>query len=516
MKKLNLILIIVVVIGFICCNNESRETEVETNFISPAFSSFNIAFEEHIISSEVGDTIFSESGSILIFPPNSLIDEEGNLIKGEVKIMYRDFKSPLDFFIAGIPMGYDSNGTSYTFESSAMCEIYAFQGDRNVFINPENKPELNLISDEASSVHNLYYLDTIEKKWNFKGKDLVFDLDNIESSNSDSISYVENIVEEPFKPQKPSGEKPVIEVIIDDESGLSELFAYNNLKFEIDQKEIDSKYVGVTWDDVKVERTKVRGKYMVIFTKGKELVKFNAIPVVDGKDYDEAMKIFEKKNQEYQMLKKNRLKKEKEDERRQLAEVRKLQAEQIKEERLRQLVETRNKQIEENNRRMELIRQRQIEERRIAEQTRIMREQVRAQNVRSTNTYSNNIYENNIYRTFSISNFGIWNVDAPFLIQAVPVLAEFYNTNGDKLKLKNVNVVYKDKNAVVSYFVNKLELLPDSEIMIWAVKNDKFIYITYEDFKKYNITQNTDLKLTMREYPKVIRSKLDLLEALEA
>lgn len=51
-----------------------------------------------------------------------------------VKITYREFADPIDFFVSGIPMEYDSAGRKYNFESSGMCEINAYKDDIAVLL----------------------------------------------------------------------------------------------------------------------------------------------------------------------------------------------------------------------------------------------------------------------------------------------------------------------------------------------------------------------------------------------
>ena len=157
--------------------------KISTSFIKPPIKGVNVPVEEFSFSAEQGDTLFPNSGSIILFPPNSLVDQNGNLVKGKVDVTYREFIDPVDFFVSGIPMNYEMNNTNYTFESSGMIEIKVTQLNVPVFVNPSNRPEVNLLTNNSDPEHNLYFLDTVQKKWIEKGKDLIT---NLKRSNNNS------------------------------------------------------------------------------------------------------------------------------------------------------------------------------------------------------------------------------------------------------------------------------------------------------------------------------------------
>ncbi|HEY0041265.1 MAG TPA: hypothetical protein VGB71_11410, partial [Flavisolibacter sp.] len=112
--------------------HQKRKKEPETIpqkdiFISPPVSGTDIHLEEYSVDAGKGGTLFYKTGSIIFFPPNSFVDKDGKTVQGKVTVKYREFADPIDFYLAGIPMDYDSSGTKYTFESSGMCEILAYK-----------------------------------------------------------------------------------------------------------------------------------------------------------------------------------------------------------------------------------------------------------------------------------------------------------------------------------------------------------------------------------------------------
>ena len=148
MKYLPILLSSIMMVMISCDSqegNENQEVEIqvadstkviaEGRFINPPIEGVNVPYEEYMLSAEDGGTLYFKTGSIIIFPPDAFVDEAGDVIKGDVKVEYREFVDPLDFYLAGVSMNYDSAGVSYNFESAGMCEINAYSENKSVFVN---------------------------------------------------------------------------------------------------------------------------------------------------------------------------------------------------------------------------------------------------------------------------------------------------------------------------------------------------------------------------------------------
>ena len=566
-------------------NITSIDFDKNAKFINPAFSNVDIPFSEFTINAEKGDTIFYESGSILVFPPNAFLNKEGEIIRGDVKITYRELSDPIDFFISGIPMNYDSNDVEYTFESAGMMEMYGFKNNESIFINPNSKPEINLASKTTDPAHNLYYLDTIQRKWIIKGKDEISVIEEDTLSNipiidesseltfftSDSVDFTRTYTSEvklpplpelPTKPNKASGENPIFSITIEPGS-VPELSAYNNLLFEIDKEEknYSVKHAETEWEDVSVAASEQKGKYWVTFTKGTKKVNYLTRPVFEGKDYDEALKLFKQKEKEYNKKLTSRLEKEQKQkdalaqkqkvfEEKQFAlDKKNLQQQKENEriEKLNQLVAARNALIEKANKKYEaqnaeILAYRKAAERKkriyllvtlleandskatqydkeelaeattIVEQRKIRKEEMLNQRLEIQEGYN---MHNEIIRTFQIEQFGIWNCDNPVLRKGFPVIVNFKDKQGNDLEFTHLTTVIKSFNGVFQNFQSRNIQLYNSDIMLFGVKGNQFVYLTYEDYKKCNITPQTkEFTFTMNVYPDKITSKADIKRIL--
>ena len=137
---------------------DSLSLKAVEHFIQPPIETLKIPFDKLLVPAEKGATFTFPSGANLEIPTQAFLDENGQIIKGEVEIYLREFANPLDFFLAGIPMQFDSAGTIFTFESAGMFEINAEQEGKAVFVNPESKPILSLKTQNIKAGNSIYYL----------------------------------------------------------------------------------------------------------------------------------------------------------------------------------------------------------------------------------------------------------------------------------------------------------------------------------------------------------------------
>lgn len=521
-------------------NQPTPASEIPTAFINPPLKNVDVPFKQYSFSAGTGDTIFYQSGSILLFPPSAFVDKDGIVVTGKVTISYREFAQPIDFFLSGITMDYDSANTKYRFESSAMCEVNAFNSEGALYVNPKAKPEINLASSNNSTAHNLYFLDTIQRKWIYKGKDTVTAISQLatvtKSTKAKVVMPNETVaIVAPVKPVKAGDKQPVIAVKIEPGS-VPELQAYDNLKFEVDagEKSFNAADAATEWQDIKVDKENTTGKYRLTFTSTVKKVSYAVRPVFEGEDYDKAMKVFDEKNREYERLlaeRKIKAKENKEAYEKYIVTEEKLKKENDRILKLNALVEIRNKEIEkeninvatankkteEENARRRLARlqaenrnkkitdslkkEMAILEEKMGEQNRLALERMRKQ------AAIDQPYEE-IFRTFTIGGFGVWNCDHPQIPgKEIPLAATFKDEKESNIDLINPVVVYKSFNSITRFYDNNIRVIPGTDNMIWAMVDDKFAYLTYEDYRNCTITASTkQYTFIMRLSPQQVNS----------
>lgn len=474
MKRRNITIIaaiIVIVIVMIAKCNCRTETKLAVRFVNPPVPAADIPFTDYAVDAEKGDTIVYPSGSVLLFPKDAFIDKNGKLIQGKVDIKYREFNNPVDQFLSGIPMGYDSAGVHYTFESAGMCDIQAFKDGQPVFVNKNSKPIINIASQNKDIAQNLYYLDTATGQWINRGKSEILEVGKKEVTIV-SPKPSESDIAKPVKPSLLDESLPIIKVLIDTNS-FEELKAYHHLQFQLDKTEtrFDPEASNTSWTDIKLNKGDKHGMYIIKFTStyGDKIksVEYKVRPVLSEKDYAKALLLYDKQMSEYEKNIEARLASNKANRDAYIKDSIKnayIDKENEKTAQLNKIIEANNAAIEAQNKIVE------------------------AQN----SQINNENMSRRVLRNFQIDGFGIWNCDKPVPPETfITVNSSFVNTEGINVEIYSANLIEKTFNGVYRISGGKVEIPKNDESMIVGVSNGRFAYITYDEFKNLNITSET-------------------------
>lgn len=456
-------------------NNDGKQpvTASVTNFINPPIAAANISSAMYLIEAGKDSVLSYVSGSQIMVPANAFLDENGQVVSGQVELSYREFHNSADVFLAGIPMTYDSAGETFHFETAGMMEIAAKQNGKNLRTNPNAIIQVKMVSAKQDDRFNTYFLDTTNKRWEYlsqgnyvkqqqqpapktplaksnnKGKQQLTGDEALKQQSEeyrklcDAVTQVET--EKPVAPKKLEKKKSRFSIKVD-EKEFPELAAYNNLKFEVvNEAEYDSKKADVLWEDVQLKRIDASQNYEIMFSKGNTHYSVTATPAMEEKDYEAAKKVFDQKYKEYEVK---------------LAE-RKAEQEKLKEELI-----ARSKAIEEKI-------QKEIE----AQQQRIK-------------DYEAALQQSSLfYRMFSVQNFGTWNCDQPQrLPTGASVVASFVDRNtGKQLDLQTAYLVEPGRDIMFSYYpgnFNTFRFNPTAENLVWGVtSNQKICVMKREEFR---------------------------------
>jgi hypothetical protein len=521
MRKIVLVAIIVIVLVALLFTYKNKQgnyagiaetTSVKTNlpYINPPLAGINVPFSEYTVDAEKADIIFHYTGSIIYFPASSFTDNKGNPVKGKITITYREFADPLDFFVSGIPMDYDSAGRKYNFESSGMCEIMAYKGNQILSVNLLARPVIYLSGKNKSDLHNVYFLDTVARKWNYIGKDTITAVKGLADTKNAGRAVLParemDIFTKPTPPAKAS-DRPSFSIEIDPGS-FEELFTYDKMKLEVlDEKTYKRSDADEHWDNVKLDHTATEGIYTITFKNNNRSVTYKVKPVLEGEDYENALKIFNQKNKAYELALKNRL----DNDQRfsdSLTALNKLWQQKSEAEVKRN--NAINALIIERNRRIREIKAAELQE---SERQRLIMQEIQkdAWKFQGDQTMSNEIL-----RSFTISSFGIWNCDHPqYPGIEIPIYSSF-ESEEKKLELKHVAVVYQSFNGITNFPANQIRIIPNKENMLWGIKDSSFYYFSYKDFQQANIQRGmTSFKFKMRKAGQAISSYEDIKKLVE-
>jgi len=200
MKKLVLFVClftsIVVLIHFVSCNKKGL---ADLPFISPPVPELIPQYTNFDVDADKGDTLSFPSGTKIFIPAGVFTDTSGNLIKGKVQVQYREFHNAGEILLAGVPMKYDSGGSTNYLRTSGMFDIRAKQNNNDLKIAKDKSIQINMASYNEEKNFNFYYLDEKQKNWNYVKRDSAR-----RNTDKDSIllqlAELENSKNKPFTP----------------------------------------------------------------------------------------------------------------------------------------------------------------------------------------------------------------------------------------------------------------------------------------------------------------------------
>jgi hypothetical protein len=288
-----IVLCVLIILAFIYkCDNKSEkkasqlpEPQIESTAYQKPIDGLDIPYQYFDVDPNTDNVIVTASGTTIRVPKNAFLDEAGNPITSKVKLEYREFRNPLDFYVAGIPMELNENGEDKVFVSGGMFEINATNAKNAlVFVNPANKIKVDLLSTSKSKDFNVYDLDKETNQWIAKGKDII------------TVTRKEDEIEALNIPHRPQIAKPYSFSIKDDTGEYPEISEYENVKFTpVDPAKCKISHA----QEMKVIPRKHGLFEVVSILKFGNMRKENSclcyLSFEEGKDYSEALKTYQKK-----------------------------------------------------------------------------------------------------------------------------------------------------------------------------------------------------------------------------
>jgi hypothetical protein len=396
--------------------------------LNPPIAELDIPYQKFEIDPTQPNVLYSKSGAKINIPADAFLDSEGKVIRDKVQISFREFYNPLDFYLAGVPMNYTENGVEKVFESGGMVELNANSNNKELFVNPSNKIDVAISSWTKSKEFNLYDLEKTTGKWIEKGKD---------SINSTAMNEDDKLL--PQMPPLPVVASSSSFNIIDETKNFPEIEEYKNVLFE----PIDVSKCKITDAfEMRVKPLK-NGIYEVT-----SIIKYGGLNIENkcecylafepGKDYNRALKVYQKKYAK-------------------LLAKRKIISDKLKKER--------------DNYNAILL-------------------AYNKQNIKNLDG------EEKIIRTLTINNFGFVNCDYPTSYPSgAEINPEYVDENDQPISLNNVVLVDKNTNALFRY-TKKVKFNPNTENILWGLTVDnKIAFLKGNDF---STIKNTTEKQKVR------------------
>lgn len=260
-----------------------KQQEVTKPFILPPMAGAEIPDSVYTVDPAKGMTINYFSGSVITIPENAFVDGDGNIIKTPVKFSYREFHDPADFFVSGIPMTYDSAGTAWHFESAGMIEARAFSEGKEVFPNPNAEIRIDLASKQSGDHFNIYYLDTVKRKWDFVRRDttkIIFP----GPAPAPITETVESLIPVAIRDTTLRAFRLVF-----DEKDFPELAEFKNIVFQTRDK-FAPEASKDTWDDMILEKAGNSSRYKLTLVRNETRLTLNVEPAIGEEEWNNYIK----------------------------------------------------------------------------------------------------------------------------------------------------------------------------------------------------------------------------------
>lgn len=494
-------------------DNNNFDYDEDTKCFNPPVKELEIPFEKFNIDNSKENILTTSMSTQIVIPKNAMTDQNGAPIVGTVEIKVREFHNPVDIYLSGIPMKYDSAGNEFTLESGGMIEIYGYKDGQPIEIVSGKAIEIKFVEKVKNTALNLYDFDTVLNRWDYQGKPEFTANPKFDSSNKikttpeqntnvaqqpiDSISIVtkkqvneakyvyETIKQEnkklkneaPKKPKTIENPQNVFTLNIDTKD-FPEFSNYTNTKFEIDDANewVNPNVFSTDWDNAILSQHQSKGNYLLTLSTKKEEEKIIVHSVLEGTDLAKAQQQFENDFKTYQTKLDKRIAAE-EEAKAYYEEKKRIYEEQLKLQKQRAL---------------EIQKQQEI----AAKQAKLYAE--------------SNTIKNQFTTTFKIKNFGTWNCDSPVKPpKGYTLNNDFLALDGSSIQLITVNVIELGKNAVFDFTGRQLKVNPREQSIVFGMTLDnKVAAITPTSLKRQINEKQKTLKLKVYENAKQAISEI--------
>lgn len=437
--------------------------------IRPPYKMWDVKYQKFHVNADSTSVIIMPTGTKFSIAPHSLADAAGNIVRGDIQIICREFFDPVDIALAGVPMAYDSAGKRYQLETAGMFEIRGYYQGKPVQLIKGKTIRVSQAS-LGDDTYNTYYLDTVTGKWTYKGKPesrrvpinpgngpktgTKVKFEGV-SEESDRViykkKYVSKLPDGPIleqhaqmpKPKLRDMKNPGFKVPVDTLS-YPELAGFRNMIFEIGPGQ--PRVPNNKWVKMYIKRGNLASSYTLVLVKGKSEYPYSAyLAFEQGEDYDRAMEVYK---QYYQDM-------------------------------LHQQANTDSMTRAARNRALEAAL--------IIEAAR--KERISSGQPAQTTGRINDV---EVWREFAISNFGMWNCDKVVRFPIVEKLNIRISIQGAvSAELQDINVLARQYNSIwlchpVSDGMYQLEYNRGDDIFLFAILQGtgKIALIDSDEFRR--------------------------------
>lgn len=236
---------------------------------------------------EKGFHWLTDRNTLVSVPPNSIVDKNGNIVKGKVEFSIREFDDAFEAVLSNVDMEYDSLNTTYHFETGGMFDLRASQNNEPVYIKTDQHISIAKGAEELGSRFNAYFYDEEKGNWIYKGKNIQA---KVHAVTAEPIETEDSLLIDKSTPLQ----------LEFDKEDFPELDKFKEVTFypkNVDEKTLN-KLKTISWEEMKLKKNK--GAYELTLMRFKEKIKIDVVPdiVLDSiiQESKEKLKVARKKN----------------------------------------------------------------------------------------------------------------------------------------------------------------------------------------------------------------------------
>lgn len=140
-----------------------RPNSVNYGELKDKFDHFHKQTQSYMVNASTSTSLDYSSGTKIHIPANAVTYKNGEPVKGDYQIVYREYRNQADIALSGIPMTYEQNGENLSFSSVGMYEINGFKDGEELQLQKPINIDFNCTKkvDDAA----FYELDENTGEW---------------------------------------------------------------------------------------------------------------------------------------------------------------------------------------------------------------------------------------------------------------------------------------------------------------------------------------------------------------
>lgn len=251
----------------------------------------------------------TERGTTIEIPKGAFNYKSGERVEKNVSIKFKEFHTPGEIILSGIPMEYDSSGIKKTFQSAGMFEIRAYADGEEVVLADGKTVMVELASNKEGNF-NFYRFNDSEQDWKMLASATKPEKNRRREKRKDSLQRELTALKKPKAPNPYRPGDKLFDIYFNTKL-FPDYAALNGVMWKYTGEEkgkdpaINKKFSSTEWEVVRIEPGNDE-QYLIRFEKDRDTVSVLAQPVFQGavltKENEKFKQMLENFNADYNRI----------------------------------------------------------------------------------------------------------------------------------------------------------------------------------------------------------------------